>query len=127
MADRSAELEIYVQRYETFRHLDSMRYQVQNISILLGSLFLGYAANEGGDYPPLIGIVAGLILISFGFTMRRITDGIIGNSKVLYEFGQKVGDSNLPIASNDWKTANFWTSTITIVVGVSLAVWSGMR
>ena len=127
MTEKSAELEVYIQRYETFRHLDSMRYQVQNITVLLGTLFAGYAVNEGGDYPPILGVVAGVILISFGITMRRITNGIVSNSKVLREFGQKIGDNNLPITSNDWRTANFWTSAITILIGIGLAVWSGMR
>ena len=122
--ENGAELEIYIQRYETFRHLDKMRYHAQNITILLGTLFAGYAAQLKGDYHPAAGLVTGLIIISFGFTMRRITKGIVSNSIVLKEIGDKIGDTRLPIASAGWNTANFWTSSLTLLIGTALAAYS---
>ncbi len=121
---RSAELEIYVQRYETFRHLDKMRYQAQNIAILVGTLYAGYLAGSDGDFIPALGIVVGAFLMAIAFTMWRISQGIVANSKVLAEFGGKVGDASLPIASTGWRTATFWTTALTLLVGLGLAAFS---
>ncbi|MEP0189763.1 MAG: hypothetical protein ABJP70_01195 [Erythrobacter sp.] len=117
----SAELEIYVQRYETFRHLDKMRYQAQSIAILVGTLYAGYLSGSDGDFVPAFGAVVGALLMSIAFTMWRISQGIVANSKVLAEYGEKVGDASLPIASTGWRTATFWTTILTFFVGFGLA------
>lgn len=121
---KSAELEIYVQRYETFRHLDKMRYQAQSIAILVGTLYAGYFTGLDGDFIPAFGAVVGALLMAIAFTMWRISKGIVANSKVLAEFGEKVGDANLPIASTGWRTATFWTTILTFIVGLGLAAYS---
>lgn len=121
---KSNDLEIYVQRYETFRHLDHMRYQAQNIAILIGTLFSAYVSGVKGDFHPILGLIIGIILVSLSFTMIRISQGIVGNSKVLKEFGDKVGDTKLPIASLGWTTATFWTTAVTFIIGLGLAVYS---
>jgi len=121
------EMEIYKQRYETFRHLDSMRYQVQNIAILLGTLFAGYAASLDGSFHPAFGLIVGIIFMSFAFTMRRISSGVVANSKTLKEFGEKIGDTALPEASLGWRTATFWTTLATFLIGAGLVIYSAFR
>lgn len=121
---RSADLEIYVQRYETFRHLDKMRYQTQNVAVLIGTLYAGYLSGIGGEFVPAFGAVVGALLMATAFTMRQISKGIVANSKVLAEFGRRVSDENLPIASTGWRTATFWTTLLTLVVGLVLAAYS---
>jgi hypothetical protein len=123
----SNEMEIYKQRYETFRHLDGMRYQVQNITILVGTLFAGYITNQEGAVHPIFGLVVGSILVTFAFTMRRVSKGIVANSKVLKTFGEKIGDTTLPEASMSWKTATYWSTLITFFIGAGLILYSGCR
>jgi len=62
--------------------------------------------------------------MSFAFTMRRISAGIVANSKVLKDFGAKVGDTTLPEASLNWKTSTFWTTMVTFFIGAGLFFYS---
>lgn len=120
----SNDLEIYVQRSATFRHLDQMRYQVQNVAVLLGALFSGCIASLDGRFEPVFGAIVGILLTSLGFTMLRISNGIVSNSIALKEFGEKVGDTDLPVASLGPRTATFWTTFVTFLVGIGLLGFS---
>ena len=68
------EIEIYKQRYETYRHLDRLRWQMLQIAIGVGSLILAFA--RGGCKPDWwIFLVVGLLLIIFGSAMLKIGHG----------------------------------------------------
>ncbi len=43
-------LEIYRQKYEVFRHLDRLRWQLPTIALPAGGVVLGLA-NNGNDWP----------------------------------------------------------------------------
>ena len=57
------ELEIYKQRYETYRHLDRLRWQMVQTAVGAGSLILAFA--RGGSKPEWwVFAVVGLMLIT---------------------------------------------------------------
>ena len=89
------QIEIYKQRYETYRHLDRLRWQMLQIAVGAGSLILAFA---GGDSEPNWWIFAavGLLLIIFGSVMLRIGHGINMNGKVLSKAASAVGDVDIP-------------------------------
>ncbi len=110
------QIEIYKQRYETYRHLDRLRWQMLQIAVGAGSLILAFA---GGESEPDWWIFAavGLLLIIFGSVMLRIGHGINMNSKVLSKAASAVGDVGIPPTSKRWKSVSFWVACVLIVLG----------
>ncbi len=111
------ELEVYKQRYETYRHLDRLRWQMLQIAVGAGSLILAFAR---GDSKPewLVFAVVGLMLIMFGVVMLRIGHGIKMNGQVLSKAAALVGDADIPSVSKCWKSVAFWIASMLIVIGV---------
>lgn len=110
------QIEVYKQRYETYRHLDRLRWQMLQIAVGAGSLILAFA---GGGSEPVWWIFAavGLLLIIFGSVMLRIGDGINMNGKVLSKAASAVGDVDIPPTSKCWKSISFWVACFLILLG----------
>lgn len=115
------QIEVYKQRYETYRHLDRLRWQMLQIAVGAGSLILAFA---GGDSEPAWWIFAavGLLLIIFGSVMLRIGHGINMNGKVLSKAASAVGDVDIPSTSKRWKSVSFWVACVLIVLGSACVV-----
>ncbi len=117
-------LEIYRQRYETFRHLDKLRWQMLQIAVAAGSVVLAFS-RDGSSSPGWWALLAtGIILLILAFAMVRIIHGIIKNGEVLHSIGNLIGDKSIPKPSWSWKSSSFWIVTIMAVVGVILIVFS---
>ena len=117
------EIEIYKQRYETYRHLDRLRWQMLQIAVGAGSLILAFAGrNSEPDW--WIFAVAGLLLIIFGSVMLRIGHGINMNSKVLSKAATAVGDDAIPPTSKWWKSVSFWVACVLIGLGSICVVYA---
>ena len=69
------ELEIYKQRYETFRYLDRLRWQMLQIAVIVGSLILAYGKDESEPARWVLAVVGALLTI-LGSTMLKIRHGI---------------------------------------------------
>ena len=111
------ELEIYKQRYQTYRHLDRLRWQMLQIAVGAGSLILAFA--KGASTPEWwVFSVVGLMLIIFGSAMFRIGHGIKMNGQVLSKAATLVGDTDIPSVSKWWKSVSFWIASILIVSGI---------
>ena len=111
------EIEIYKQRYETYRHLDRLRWQMLQIAVGAGSLILAFA--RGGCEPDWwMFSVVGLLFIIFGSAMLRIGHGINMNSQVLSKAATVVGDVDIPSTSKWWKSVSFWIACILIILGI---------
>ena len=110
------QIEIYKQRYETYRHLDRLRWQMLQIAVGAGSLILAFA---GGDSEPDWWIFAavGVLLMILGSVMLRIGHGINMNSKVLSKAANAVGDVGIPPISKRRKSVSFWIACFLIVLG----------
>ena len=116
------QIEVYKQRYETYRHLDRLRWQMLQIAVGSGSLILAFA---GGDSEPDWWIFAavGFLLIIFGSVMLRIGHGINMNGKVLSKAASAVGDVDIPPPTSKWcKSVSFWVACFLIVLGIGCAV-----
>ena len=113
----AGQMEIYKQRYETYRHLDRLRWQMLQIAVGAGSLILAFAR---GDCKPdwWIFAVVGLLLVIFGMVMLRIGHGINMNSQVLSKAATAIGDANIPLTSKWWKSVSFWIACILIALGI---------
>lgn len=111
-------LEIYKQRYETFRHLDKLRWQMLQIAIAAGSIVL--ALGKDGSTKPgwWTWATVGMILLILGFAMGRIGHGIKKNGKVLRSVGNAIGDIDIPRESSNFKSSSFWIMVIMIVAGL---------
>lgn len=112
-------LEVYRQRYETFRHLDGLRWQilqsaVASVGIVLA---LGKGAFETGS--AWIWLAVGIIFLALGSAMFRVNGGVAANSVVLREVGLKVGDEGIPIKVKWWHGIAVWISMIMIALGIA--------
>lgn len=120
MTDQN-DLEIYKQRYDTFRHLDRLRWQMFQIAVVTASLVLGIRGTltdlKWGSW---VGI--GLLFISLGYAKLRIGNGIVMNSKVLRKFGAKIGDEYIPEATKHG--ISFWIARILMILGAVCVLYA---
>ena len=112
------EIEIYKQRYETYRHLDRLRWQMLQIAVGVGLLTLAFAKDGAKPNNWWVFAVVGTMLIIFGLVMLRIGHGIKMNSHALSKAAALVGDADIPLVSTWWKSVSFWIASMLIVVGV---------
>ncbi len=93
-------LEIYKQRYETWRYLDRLRWQMFQIAVLTTAFVLGF---KGGPQTNILAGISyvgiGIVFIVLGRVSKKIGDGIIMTSKTLRKFGKEVGDTDIPEAT----------------------------
>ena len=111
------ELEIYKQRYETFRYLDRLRWQMLQIAVGAGALILSFG-RDGSEPERWVFVVVGVLLTIFGFTMLKIRHGINKNNQVLRKAATQVGDAEIPPTAKWWKSAGWWISSALIGIGV---------
>ena len=119
-------IEIYRQRYETFRHFDKLRWQMLQILVAIASataLLLRYTA---GTLEWWFFCLLGTSLLIIGFVMIRIGHGIRANNKVLKKAAKAIGDKRIPTVSNPWKSVAHWISVLVMVLGAVLlgkSIW----
>ncbi len=111
------ELEIYKQRYETFRYLDRLRWQMLQIAVGAGALILSFG-RDGSEPERWVFVVVGVLLTIFGFTMLKIRHGINKNNQVLHNAATQVGDKEIPPVSKWWKSVGCWISLALIGIGI---------
>ncbi len=83
---------IYEQRYETYRHLDRLRWFVFQIaiSVIVGIIVLKTPGQESAL------LATGILLFSSGILMAKINYGIDKNNIILQNIGIKIGDNSIP-------------------------------
>lgn len=110
-----ADLEVYRQRYETFRHLDKLRWQMLQIVVaVLSAAALVYRSSPDGLEGPFRALI-GLALVTVAVVSWRISAGLAANGTVLREVGARVSDTAIPDQSR-WHAS--WTNWLTLFVGV---------
>ena len=111
-------VEIYRQRYETFRHLDKLRWQMLQILVAVGSAFaLTIRATPGKtDWWLLMSIGFALGIISF--VSFQINNGIRKNGIVLREVGKKIGDASIPDTSQKRLSSSHWVSVFIMIIAL---------
>jgi hypothetical protein len=89
-------IEIYNQRYETFRHLDALRWQKVNVVVALIGAVAALPSVERLAESPWSYVLLGFAFALTAFAMHRINNGYRANGKVLIEIGALVGDEKIP-------------------------------
>ena len=115
--------EVYRQRYETFRHLDRVRWQMLQIAVGIGSVVLAFGGDARGPQWWVVGAV-GALLLTCGVVMERIRGGIDKNGAVLRKVGARIGDHQIPDTSGRWFASSFWIALALIGAGVGCFWWS---
>jgi len=115
--ENQKEIEIYRQRFETFRHLDRLRWQMLQILIGIGSVsaLVGRASTEPAKW--WFFAVIGIALLLLAFIMSKINNGIRMNSVALKTAATKIDDFPIPDVSRKWKTSSHWIAVIVFVSG----------
>jgi len=113
-----AQLEIYRQRYETFRHLDKLRWQMLQIAIATGSVVLAFGKGISTKPEWWAWAVVGVILLILGVSMVRIGNGVRKNGEILRNVGNEIGDVNIPKQLSNWSSVSFWIAITMIIVGL---------
>jgi hypothetical protein len=116
------DLEIYRQRYEAFRHLDKLRWQMFQLAVAGGPAVLAFGFTSNGGSNSLAMIVSGILVAVFAIVMLRIGHGISANGAALSEVGIRIGDHNIPKSSNWYSSVSAWIALVLLTVGVSLVL-----
>lgn len=111
--------EIYNQRYETFRHLDKLRWQMLQLLIAIASATALVLRSTTGEIEWWFFILLGVALTILSFVMLRIGEGIRNNASALKLAADAVGDHGLPNVSNKWKSVAHWIAIMVMSAGVS--------
>lgn len=119
------QIEVYRQRYETFRHLDRLRWQMAQVLVAVLSaaalIFRTSPDGVGGAF----WLFLGLAFLTIALVMNRISQGIARNGEILENFGAAVGDNSIPSASSGWRGVTNWL-TVAITVGGAGCVVFGL-
>lgn len=112
---------VYEQRYETYRHLDKLRWFIFQIaiSVIAGILVLKNPELEYNVF------AIGLVLFSSGILMAKINYGIDKNNIVLRSAGEKVGDDSIPTPKKNgkYKSISWLISYSLIFIGSGILLY----
>ncbi|MGR3290042.1 MAG: hypothetical protein ACU0C9_02435 [Paracoccaceae bacterium] len=112
--------EVYRQRYETFRHLDKLRWQMLQILVAIGTATaLVLRATPGAPEWWFYALIGGS-LVMIGWIISKINQGLRKNQLALQAAAETVGDMNIPNVSNKWKATSHWLSIGTSALGAFL-------
>jgi hypothetical protein len=114
--DKETALEVYKQRYEVWRHLDKLRWQlVQLLVAIFSASALVVRATEGAvEWWFTLALSTSLIAIAF--SMHRISGGIRRNQKMLRTSAEIVGDTDQPDVNQMGRSVYHW---LTVTVGLA--------
>ncbi len=103
---------IYEQRYETYRHLDNLRWYIFQIaiSIVAGIISLKDSIQKSGFF------AIGFILFLSGLLIAKINHGV-NNNAVLSKVGKEIGDKSIPTKKIFYKSISWWIAFSLITAG----------
>jgi hypothetical protein len=114
--------EVYRQRYETWRHLDKLRWNMVQFLIALTSIVAIALRFFPGGLGAWSWLLIGTSVISLSLAMNKVSQGIVANSEMLNSAGKKVGDTRLPEVSDQARSVYFYITVLVGVVGFILAM-----
>jgi len=114
------DLEIYRQRYETFRHLDRLRWQMLQILVAVGTATTLVLRATLGPPEWWFFALLGLTLLMLAFVLCKINLGLRRNGEILKIKGAAVGDTEIPDVSSTVKSASFLLTLLIAVSGAGL-------
>jgi hypothetical protein len=125
MNKKASYVSIYEQRYETYRHLDKLRWYVFQVGFSVIGAIISLRVI---DNPSLFGI--GVILVSTGMIMLKINHGIDKNNIALKKIANKLGDVDIPdihnrskFKSTSWVTGYLLTISGYLIIFYEISHW----
>ena len=117
-------VEIYRQRYETFRHLDKLHWQMLHISIAAGAAAAALTTSSfiSSIWWPIFGL--GVMWSIFGLIMRQIRSGILTNNLHLKNAAELIGDTGIPDNKRGIKSVSTFVSGFIFWVGLGASFLS---
>lgn len=112
--------EIYSQRYETFRHLDKLRWQMLQLLIAVASATALVLRSTSGQVEWWFFALLGFALLVLAFVMFKIGTGIRWNTIELKAAAEAIGDHGIPETANKWKSVAHWLAIFVAVLGAGL-------
>lgn len=112
--------ERYGQRYETWRHLDGLRYQTIQMTIGIFGVVAAILQIKSTFPSSLLLFVMGGIMLSQWKLLAKINDGIVLNGIALEEFAREVGDRHVPNVSQRNKSIFYWVEVFFLLLGITL-------
>lgn len=118
VAEGSDASEVYRQRYETYRHLDKLRWQMLQIAVAAGSVVMAFGRDGSAKPGWWTWAAIGVLFIVLGAAMLRICGGIRDNARVLKSAGEAIGDRGIPAPSSRWTSVSFLIAFGLVIVGI---------
>ncbi len=100
-------VERYRQRYETWRHLDKIRYQIIQLAIGMGGAIALVIRATGTDIPFWLLTILAIIFFLLWMVLSKVNLAIRKNGASLQKYGEEVGDDDLPDVSQKDRSAVF--------------------
>lgn len=115
-------LAIYRERYQAFRHLDSLRWRLPTLAIGFGGSLLAFAGREQ-RFPRAWAVVFfGIMMLLTSFIMHRVILALDSNRTVLNDIGRQIGDHGIP-RSGGWAGASRVTCVVLLAAGLLSIIW----
>lgn len=127
MDQEEKDLEVYKQRYETFRHLDRLRWQMLQLVIAIASAFGLITRFTSNEFEWWIYTLLGSALLAIGWAMHAVGEGIRRNNVVLKSKGAIIGDQDIPDISNKWTAVSHWIAWGIIGIGIVFMAISAFK
>lgn len=113
-----SDIEIYRQRYDTFRHLDRMRYQLLQILVAFGGAVAIFFRFKSDPAEWWFLLLVGVMLLLIGYAMLRVSKGLWANNDALRKIGRKIGDTDIPPPQASWyRSVSCWIYVVVLFLG----------
>ena len=113
------DIEVYRQRYDTFRHLDRTRYQLLQILVALGAAVAIFFRFKSTPAEWWFLMMVGALTFLIGNAMSKVSSGLWANNDALRKVGRKIGDIDIPPPpTNKYLTASCWIYLFVQFVGL---------
>jgi hypothetical protein len=110
---------VYAQKSESFRHFDSLRWQMPGLVFAVGGAIFGFAPRMGNGLPHYLASgMYGLFALAGVFLMYRIRLGLRRNNAILRRFAISLGDYSV-------RPPTEWASASTVIHGLLAVVGLG--
>ena len=124
MLDKDARLEIYSQKAQTFRHFDSLRWQVPGLVFAVGGALFGFGGEKDSGLPHFLALAMyGVFALAGSFAMRRIRFNLRMNNLELRRFAMSLGDYGI-LPPPRMKSASTVMHALLAIVGFGALILS---
>ena len=118
--ERDVALAIYKQKYDTWRHLDSLRWQVPGVVFASSAVILGFARQPDGLPSRWVMVLYGIFVLMSAWLMLRIGHNLAQNNKALRSAAFTIGDHSIPKPPRRLSASNWGIIFLLMLGAISL-------